>query len=391
MPETSSLQPTYSEQSPGLPVEPVALPPGAAARYARHLSLPGIGIVGQQRLAGARVLCVGAGGLGSPVLQYLAAAGIGTLGIIDDDEVDVSNLQRQVIHPAAAVGTPKVDSAAGFITNLNPLVSVRTWNTRLVEASADRILDDLEPHVVVDGSDNFATRYLVADICADRGIPLVWGSISRFSGQVSVFNDGYTLRDLYPEPPAPNSVPTCAEGGVFGVLPGVVGTIMATEVIKLVTGTGTPLVGRLALWDGAEATMRIVRFERQPGSAALRHSAPQEEHDGCAPPVSNTGDGIRETDVSYWPTLVDAGVRLVDVREPHEWAGGVLGDPVQVPLSALKKGEFGPLTDVPRTTPLALYCAAGVRSRAAALLLERAGFTDVVSLSGGINTWWLRQ
>lgn len=374
-----------------LPVRPVELPEGAVERYARHLSLPGIGLVGQQRLAGARVLCVGAGGLGSPVLQYLAAAGVGMLGVVDDDVVDLSNLQRQIIHPVAAVGTSKVHSAAEFITNLNPLVTVRTFDTRLTRDTIGAVLGALNPHIVVDGSDNFATRYLVADTCADRAIPLVWGSISRFSGQVSVFADGHTLRDLYPEPPAPGTVPTCAEGGVFGVLPGVVGTIMATEVIKLVTGTGTPLVGRLALWDGAAANMRTVRFEPQAASADLRHKNPQEQQEVCAPVPAVTPDGIRETPVTRWPELAGSGVRLVDVREPHEWAGGVLGDPLRLPLSTLKAGALGSLDDLPRDTPLAVYCAAGVRSRAAALLLDRAGFTDVVSLSGGINGWWLRR
>ncbi|MBI9001632.1 ThiF family adenylyltransferase [Corynebacterium sp. CCM 9185] len=374
-----------------LPVLPVDLPAGAVARYARHLSLPGIGLVGQQRLAGTRVLCIGAGGLGSPVLQYLAAAGVGTLGIVDDDVVDLSNLQRQIIHPVTAVGTPKVHSAAEFIANLNPLVAVRTFDTRLTRDTIGEILDGLAPHIVVDGSDNFATRYLVADTCADRAIPLVWGSISRFSGQVSVFDDGHTLRDLYPEPPAPGTVPTCAEGGVFGVLPGVIGTIMATEVIKLVTGTGTPLVGRLALWDGADATMRTVRFEPQPGSAALRHTTPPDDGVVCTPAPALTPDGILETPVSHWPELAGEGVRLVDVREPHEWAGGVLGDPLRLPLSTLKTGDLGVLEHVSRETPLAVYCAAGVRSRAAALLLGEAGFRDVVSLSGGINAWWLRR
>lgn len=374
-----------------LPVAPVDLPTGATARYARHLSLPGVGLVGQQRLAGARVLCIGAGGLGSPVLQYLAAAGVGTLGIVDDDAVDLSNLQRQIIHPVTAVGERKVASATAFIANLNPLVTVRTWDTRLDRGTVGEILDALDPHIVVDGSDNFATRYLVADTCADRGIPVVWGSISRFSGQVSVFGDGYTLRDVYPEPPEPGTVPTCAEGGVFGVLPGVIGTIMATEVIKLVTGTGTPLIGRLALWDGADATMRTVRFDRQPGSVALRHTTPPETGGNRAPGATVTPDGIREIPVSHWPELVGNGVRLLDVREPHEWAGGVLGDPLRLPLGTLKTGVLGPLDDLPRDTPLAVYCAAGVRSRAAALLLDDAGFTDVVSLSGGINGWWLRH
>lgn len=374
-----------------LPVQPVELPEGAAERYARHLSLPGIGLVGQQRLVGARVLCVGAGGLGSPILQYLAAAGVGTLGVVDDDVVDLSNLQRQIIHPASAVGAPKVRSAAQFIADLNPLVTVRTFDTRLTRDTIGEILDGLDPHIVVDGSDNFATRYLVADTCADRAIPLVWGSISRFSGQVSVFDDGHTLRDLYPEPPEPGTVPTCAEGGVFGVLPGVIGTIMATEVIKLVTGTGTPLIGRLALWDGAEATMRTVCFEPQRGSVALRHTTPPEREQVCTPAPVVTPDGIRETPVARWPELTGSGVRLVDVREPHEWAGGVLGDPLRLPLSTLKTGTLGSLDDLPRDTPLAVYCAAGIRSRAAALLLDRAGFTDVVSLSGGINAWWLRR
>lgn len=370
-----------------VPTQPQELPEGSVARYARHLTLPGIGLTGQQRLFGARVLAIGAGGLGAPVLQYLAAAGVGTLGVVDDDVVSVSNLQRQVIHTMDFVGKPKVDSARAAIAALNPQVAVETHNARLTAENADEILDAYD--LVVDGSDNFQTRYLVSDRCAELGIPLVWGSINRFDGQVSVFTGECTLRDLYPEPPAPGTVKNCAEAGAFGVLPGVVGTLMAAETIKLVTGFGEPLVGRVAVWDGARAEMRTFAFSPQPEeSAALRHRAPAEEPPAAACATPTAAGGVVEEPVTQWPRLVEEGWRLVDVREPREWVGGVIDRPTLEPLSALQEGNLGALADLDRDTPLALYCAAGVRSAKAARILADQGFTRVISLAGGITAWW---
>lgn len=356
--------------------------PVNAHRYARHLTLPGIGLEGQRALLGARVLCVGAGGLGSPVIQYLAAAGVGTLGIIDGDAVEESNLQRQVIHSLRAVGEAKVTSAAQWVEALNPDVKVEQYDSRL---NAGNVVDTLSRYdIVVDGSDSFATRYLVSDHCADLGIPVVWGAVYRFEGQISVFAEGYTLRDVYPEPPA--NAQNCAEAGVLGVLPGVIGTMMAAEVIKLITVVGEPLVGRIGIWDGARANFRTVRFAQSPDSEALRHTFSQAPACELESPTQ-----VRSVPVSEWQDLVASGVTIIDVREPHEWRGGVLGQPVFAPLSALRNDDFSSVAQLDRERPVAVYCAAGARSRVAALLLEGAGFVDVTSLDGGITAWWMRD
>ncbi|MDO4686426.1 MAG: ThiF family adenylyltransferase [Corynebacterium sp.] len=351
-------------------------------RYARHVTLPGIGLEGQRALLQARVLCVGAGGLGSPVIQYLAAAGVGTLGIIDGDVVEESNLQRQVVHTLSSIGVSKVESAADWVARFNPDISVIQYDSLLDAATAPEILPQFD--VVVDGSDNFATRYLVSDHCADLEIPVVWGSIYRFEGQLSVFTNGYTLRDIYPEPP--EHAQNCSEAGVFGVLPGVIGTMMATETIKLLTGAGDPLVGRLGVWDGSRAEFKTLKFAQTPESKALRHSEAKRDACTAEPPV-----GVRAVSVDQWADLVDSGITLVDVREPHEWRGGVLGEPVFAPLSALRNHDFSSVAQLDRKRPIAVYCAAGARSRVAAVLLEEAGFVDVTSLDGGITAWWMRD
>lgn len=351
-------------------------------RYARHLVLPGVGVEGQQKLLNARVLCVGAGGLGSPVIQYLAAAGVGTLGIIDGDVVELSNLQRQVIHSMPALGQVKAASAAQWVHALNPDIKVIPYEYDLNVSNIREILSEFD--VVIDGTDNFATRYLISDYCADLEIPVVWGSIYQFEGQISVFAQGFTLRDIYPEPPL--QAASCAEAGVFGVLPGIIGTMMATETIKFLTGIGEPLIGRIGVWDSPKAEFRVLGFERSPESEALRHSALAAEVCEPEPPT-----GVRTLSIEQWGDLVDSGITLIDVREPHEWRGGVIGEPVFAPLSALRNHDFSSVALLDRRQPVAVYCAAGARSRVAAVLLEEAGFLDVTSLEGGITAWWMRD
>ena len=369
-----------------VPVAPKELPHGAGLRYARHFTLPGFGMTGQQRLYGAKVLSIGAGGLGSPVIEYLAAAGVGTIGIIDFDVVDETNLQRQVIHNSETIGRKKTDSAREFVDKLNPLVDVVTYDAPLTEGNVDEVIAGYD--VVCDGCDNFDTRYTVADACARADIPLVWGSINRFSGQLSVFDGAITLRDIFPEPPAPGTVQNCAEGGVLGVLPGVLGTMMANEAIKLITGIGEPLYGKLAVWDGKSATLSHYAIAPRPETQQKIQAR------ATATPVSACTTGskentvVTEQDILTYKELTDKGAMLVDVREPREWEGGQLPEALGVPLSRLRAGDLGELADVPRDTSLALYCAGGVRSLEAADILEQAGFTNLVSLAGGINRWW---
>lgn len=369
-----------------VPVAPKELPHRAGLRYARHFTLPGFGMTGQQRLYGAKVLSIGAGGLGSPVIEYLAAAGVGTIGIIDFDVVDETNLQRQVIHNSETIGRKKTDSAREFVDKLNPLVDVVTYGAPLTEGNVDEVIAGYD--VVCDGCDNFDTRYTVADACARADIPLVWGSINRFSGQLSVFDGAITLRDIFPEPPAPGTVQNCAEGGVLGVLPGVLGTMMANEAIKLITGIGEPLYGKLAVWDGKSATLSHYAIAPRPETQQKIQAR------ATATPVSACTTGskentvVTEQDILTYKELTDKGAMLVDVREPREWEGGQLPEALGVPLSRLRAGDLGELADIPRDTPLALYCAGGVRSLEAADILEQAGFTNLVSLAGGINRWW---
>jgi len=369
-----------------VPVAPKELPHGAGLRYARHFTLPGFGMTGQQRLYGAKVLSIGAGGLGSPVIEYLAAAGVGTIGIIDFDVVDETNLQRQVIHNSETIGRKKTDSAREFVDKLNPLVDVVTYDAPLTEGNVDEVIAGYD--VVCDGCDNFDTRYTVADTCARADIPLVWGSINRFSGQLSVFDGAITLRDIFPEPPASGTVQNCAEGGVLGVLPGVLGTMMANEAIKLITGIGEPLYGKLAVWDGKSATLSHYAIAPRPETQQKIQAR------ATATPVSACTTGskentvVTEQDILTYKELTDKGAMLVDVREPREWEGGQLPEALGVPLSRLRAGDLGELADVPRDTSLALYCAGGVRSLEAADILEQAGFTNLVSLAGGINRWW---
>jgi sulfur-carrier protein adenylyltransferase/sulfurtransferase len=374
------------------------LPGDRLARYGRHLSLPGVGMEGQRRLAAARVLVVGAGGLGSPALLYLAAAGVGTIGIVDVDDVEESNLQRQVIHGGRDVGTPKVDSAAARIAEVNPHVRVITHRVQLDSGNALEILRGY--HLVLDGTDNFPTRYLVNDACAMLGVPEVWGSIFRFDGQVSVFwqGRGPTYRDLFPVPPPPGSVPSCAEGGVFGALCGAVGAVMATEAVKLICGLGEPLVGRLMVLDALAMSWREIRVRADPAAPPITGLVDYEAF--CGMPAREGMPERQRSDAGQHPDTI--GVRalhdllaardrgetdfaLVDVREGYEREIVTIPGAVHVPLARIERGEA--LSELPHGRRVVLYCKTGGRSARALALLRAAGHEDAVHLPGGVLAW----
>jgi adenylyltransferase/sulfurtransferase len=358
-------------------------------RYGRHLVLPDVGLEGQRTLKAARVLLVGAGGLGSPLALYLAAAGVGTLGLVDFDVVDASNLQRQVLHGTKDIGRSKLDSAGERIRDVNPNVTVEPYETRLTSANALEILQAYD--VIVDGTDNFATRYLTNDACVLLGKPNVYGSIFRFEGQASVFAtaDGPCYRCLYPEPPPPGLVPSCAEGGVLGVLPGIVGTIQATETLKLLLGIGEPLIGRLLLIDALGARFRTMRLERDPacpacGTRAMRELIDYDEFCGAGP-VGVSDTAVREITPADLASRMARGdaLDLIDVREPFEWAIARIPGARLVPLGTLA-GAIGTLH---RDRDIVLHCHKGIRSARAAEQLRAAGFTRVWNLAGGIERW----
>ena len=371
------------------------LPPDQLARYSRHLILPGVGTDGQRRLANARVLVVGAGGLGSPALMYLAAAGVGTIGVVDADDVDASNLQRQVVHGQADLGRPKTDSAADRIAQLNPHVAVRRHRVHLDSSNALEILRGYD--LVLDGTDNFPTRYLVGDACTILGTPQVWGSIFRFVGQVSVFwpGRGPVYRDLFPAPPPPGAVPSCAEGGVFGVLCGAIGSVMATEAVKLICGVGEPLVGRLLVLDGLAMSWREIRVRADPAAVPVRELVDYEafcgmpSREGADAPenADRSGDTV---DVRALRALLDARERgetaftLVDVREEFERAIVTIPGAVHVPLARLESGEA--LAELPPGR-LVLHCKSGGRSARALELVRGAGRADAVHVAGGVLAW----
>jgi molybdopterin/thiamine biosynthesis adenylyltransferase/rhodanese-related sulfurtransferase len=357
-------------------------------RYGRHLVLPEVGLEGQRRLKQARVLLVGAGGLGSPVALYLAAAGVGHLGLCDFDAVDASNLQRQVLHGTRDVGRPKVESGRDRLADLNPNVHVELHPLRLDRGNA---LELVRAHdLVVDGTDNFATRYLVNDACVLAGRPNVYASIFRFEGQASVFAtaDGPCYRCLHPEPPPPGLVPSCAEGGVLGVLPGLLGLIQATEAVKLILGIGEPLVGRLLLVDALTMRFQALRLRRDPacpacGTRTLRELPDHEA--SCAGPAAPAPGDVAELTPRELAARLSAGppVELVDVRERHEWAVTRLPGARLAPLSELEAH----LAALPRDRDLVLYCRVGQRSATAGRLLQAAGFTRVWHLAGGLLRW----
>ncbi|HEX8891819.1 MAG TPA: molybdopterin-synthase adenylyltransferase MoeB [Terriglobales bacterium] len=359
-------------------------------RYSRHLIMPEVGMEGQLKLKQARVLCIGAGGLGSPLALYLGAAGVGTLGIVDFDVVDFTNLQRQVIHGTSDVGRKKLDSAADTLREINPNIEIRKFETRLTSANALELFREFD--IITDGTDNFPTRYLVNDACVLTGKPNVYGSIFRFEGQASVFatKEGPCYRCLYPEPPPPGLVPSCAEGGVLGILPGLVGVIQATETIKLILGSGEPLIGRLLLIDALSMRFRELKLRKNPDCPAC----------GTHPTVTELIDynqfcGIRGEEAAAPTSMTDISVEelkkrldrgddlfVLDVREPHEYQicniGGYL-----IPLNDLPKR----VSELDSSREIVVHCKMGGRSAKAADFLRQSGFTKVHNLTGGINAW----
>ncbi|BCJ64636.1 adenylyltransferase/sulfurtransferase MoeZ [Polymorphospora rubra] len=376
-------------------VEPAAeLTVDEIRRYSRHLIIPDVGVEGQKRLKNARVLCVGAGGLGSPALMYLAAAGVGTLGIIDFDTVDESNLQRQIIHGQSDVGRPKAESAAASIREINPLVKVEIHNTALDRENVREIFAQYD--LIVDGTDNFATRYMVNDAAVLLGKPYVWGSIYRFDGQASVFwaEHGPCYRCLYPEPPPPGMVPSCAEGGVLGVLCASVGSIQVTEAIKLLTGIGEPLVGALTVYDALEMTYRKIKVRKDPACVLCGDNPTVtdllEDYEDFCGAVSPEAEAavvdatITARELKEWQ---DAGkdVFLVDVREPAEYEIVRIPGATLVPKGEIMSGEA--LAKFPQDRQIVLHCKTGVRSAEALAALKAAGFRDAVHVQGGVIAW----
>jgi adenylyltransferase/sulfurtransferase len=356
-------------------------------RYSRHLLLPEVGLTGQQKLKNGRVLIVGAGGLGSPLALYLAAAGVGHLGIVDFDAVDITNLQRQVLHGTKDIGRPKLDSARERVNDLNPHVRVETYATALTSANALEIIRDYD--IVVDGTDNFPTRYLVNDACVLTGKPNVYGSIFRFEGQASVFAtaNGPCYRCLFREPPPPGMVPSCAEGGVLGVLPGLVGTIQATEVLKLLLGAGTPLIGRLLLVDALRMQFRTLALRKDPecpacGTHELKELIDYEEFCGLRQAAASAVPEITPREFADRRARGDDLV-LIDVREPHEWDIAHIPGARLIPLGTLSDA----LNTLDPARELVVHCKGGSRSARAVRQLRDAGFTRVWNLAGGIGRW----
>lgn len=379
-------------------VEPnVDLSVDEVRRYSRHLIIPDVGMAGQKRLKAARVLCVGAGGLGSPALMYLAAAGVGTLGIVEFDVVDESNLQRQIIHGQSDIGRSKAESARDTVSQINPLVTVNLHEERLDSSNVMDLFAQYD--LIVDGTDNFATRYLVNDACVLLGKPYVWGSIYRFDGQASVFwaEHGPCYRCLYPEPPPPGMVPSCAEGGVLGVLCASIGSIQVTEAIKLITGIGETLLGRLMIYDALEMNYRKVRIRKDPECAVCgEHPTVTELIDYeafCGTISDEAAEAARDSTISVvdLKRLLDARDRgeedfvLIDVREPNEY------EIVAIPGSVLiPKGQFldgSALGQLPNDKRIILHCKLGGRSAEALAVVKGAGFSDAVHVGGGVLAW----
>ncbi|HMF63665.1 MAG TPA: molybdopterin-synthase adenylyltransferase MoeB [Edaphobacter sp.] len=395
--------PTAIEEAVQLP----KLTNAEIARYSRHLILPEVGMEGQQKLKAAKVLCVGTGGLGAPLALYLAAAGVGTIGLIDFDTVDDSNLQRQIIHSTATVGMLKVDSAEIMLKGLNPHLNVIKHNTMLTSANALDILKDYD--VIADGTDNFQTRYLVNDACVLLKKPNAYASIFRFEGQASIFGteQGPCYRCLYPEPPPPGLVPSCAEGGVLGILPGLLGVIQATETIKLILGIGEPLIGRLLLVDALGMSFRTLKLRKNPDcpvcgtNPTVTELIDYDQFCGIEKP-SSVGplevardkavvnqpivDGIPQITVEQLKQKLDAreDIFVLDVREPHEYPIANLGAPL-IPVGSIESriAEIA----AHKNDEVVVHCRSGARSQKAALALKQAGFTNVSNLAGGILAW----
>jgi sulfur-carrier protein adenylyltransferase/sulfurtransferase len=365
-------------------------------RYSRHLIMPEVGVEGQEKLKKGSVLCIGAGGLGSPAALYLAAAGVGTIGIVDFDVVDYSNLQRQVIHGTSDVGRSKLASAKDRLLELNPHINIETYETAL---SSKNALELFKPYdVILDGTDNFPTRYLTNDACVLLGKPNAYGSIFRFEGQASVFatKDGPCYRCLYPEPPPPGLVPSCAEGGVLGVLPGVVGTIQATEAIKLIMGIGEPLIGRFLIYDALRMKFRELKLKKDPDCPVcgthptVTALIDYEQFCGVAPAatevaVSTANSNETETDVKELKRKIDAkeDFFLLDVREPNEYQIGKIPGSTLIPLGEVPQR----VNEIPRDKEIIVHCKMGGRSAKAAAFLRTQGYTNVKNLKGGILDW----
>ena len=353
------------------------LTPGELARYQRQVSLPEVGLLGQDKLHRARVLIVGAGGLGSPAALYLAAAGIGTLGIIDDDDVEVSNLHRQILHSTADIGRPKTASASESLEHLNPHVKVVTHPQRLTQPIAHQLFEEYD--LVVDGSDNYTTRYAVNDACARTGKIWVYGSVERFSGQVSVFGapNGPCYRCIFPEPPAPGATPNCEEIGVLGAVPGVVGALQAVEALKCILGSGDLLVGRLLQLDLLRGASHTIRFERRADCAACGAAATS-PHD-----VNGNSADLPDIEPGELAGRLSAsGLQLLDIREPWEWSIAEIGAPQRIPMNELPAS----LERFDKSRELIVYCHHGVRSTMAAEWLRAQGFR-ARNLAGGIDRW----
>jgi len=375
-----------------LTAETVALSKDEILRYSRHLIMPEVGMEGQLKLKQAKVLLIGAGGLGSPLALYLAAAGVGRLGLVDFDVVDFTNLQRQIMHGTSDVGRPKLESAADTIAEINPYVELVPHQARLCSENALEIFADYD--IVADGTDNFATRYLVNDACVLTGKPNVYGSIFRFEGQASVFatREGPCYRCLYPEPPPPGLVPSCAEGGVLGVLPGIVGCIQALETIKLIIGKGEPLVGRLLLFDALQLRFRELRLRKNPECPAcgarptIDHLIDYEEFCGIrGQEAAEPMNGIPEITAVELKRMMDEGrtFQLVDVREPHEFDICRIPGSVLIPLGDVAAR----MNELDSAEEIVVHCRSGMRSAKAVDLLRKAGFRRIHNLKGGILAW----
>jgi len=383
------------------PIKPPALvSPGCALtvdevrRYSRHLIIPDVAMAGQQRLMNAKVLCVGAGGLGSPALMYLAAAGVGTIGIVEFDTVDESNLQRQIIHGQSDIGKSKAQSAKEKISEINPYVNVITHEVRLDNSNVKEIFSQYD--IIVDGTDNFATRYLVNDACVLLKKPYVWGSIYRFDGQASVFwaEYGPCYRCLYPEPPPPGMVPSCAEGGVLGVLCATIGSIQTTEAIKVITGVGEPMIGSLMIYDALEMSFRKIKVRKDPNCPLCGENPTQSDllpdYDAFCGVLSDAAEvAVKDSTISVTElaSKIDAneGFYLIDVREPSEF------EIVRIPGSHLipKQGflDGTVLATLPQDKPIILHCKSGVRSAECLAILKGAGFADATHVAGGVIAW----
>ncbi len=362
-------------------------------RYSRHLILPEVGLAGQKKIRNTSVLCIGAGGLGSPIAMYLAAAGIGRIGIVDFDTVDYSNLQRQILHSDADVGVSKAESAKATLNALNPNVDVVLHKTRI---ASDNAMDLIRPYdIVVDGTDNFPTRYLTNDACVLLKKPNVYGSIFRFEGQASVFAPhlgGPCYRCLYPEPPPPGMVPSCAEGGVLGVLPGIIGCIQATEILKLALGKGTSLIGRLQLFNALDMKFRELKLRRDPkcplcgDNPTIKELIDYEMFCGVVPEPTTPGHNPDEVTVHDMKKALDdpkLGIRVIDVRDPDEYEIAHVAGVPQIPLGSLPQR----FTELDPNTQIYLHCKSGKRSMKALEFLRQQGFKYVKSVKGGISAW----